>query len=102
MAFPYAGPPGTAMKLYGDQTWNLVNSDCIAKSWGDVECVGSIIFGDYLCRQDASISGTGINFTSYSQRYGYSLYTIGCKLPTPDNSNNQVGFRTLVHMHSLA
>jgi hypothetical protein len=78
------------MILYGDPTFGL-SVDCVAKTWGDVDCVGSVTFGDYLCRQDPSIPGTGINITySSAQRYGTSLYTIGCTLPAPDASNTQV------------
>ncbi|GIL53440.1 hypothetical protein Vafri_9024 [Volvox africanus] len=99
-AYPYAGPPGTAMKLYGEATWQLQYSDCAAKKWGDIECVGSILFGDYLCRQDPSISGTGINFTYGTQRYGSYLYTIGCTLPTPDESNNQPALATAKNLNT--
>ncbi|EFJ47175.1 hypothetical protein VOLCADRAFT_92352 [Volvox carteri f. nagariensis] len=93
-AYPYAGPPGTAVNLYGDTTWRLQYSDCPAKTWGDIDCVGSITFGDYLCRQDPSTNDTGITFKYGTQRYGSNLYILGCTLPTPDANNNQPAIGT--------
>ncbi|GFR40479.1 hypothetical protein Agub_g1046, partial [Astrephomene gubernaculifera] len=92
---PHAGPPGTLAYLYGDTTWYLRYRDCVESTWGDIDCVGSILFGDYLCRQDPTDADTAITFNGAdSQRYGYSVYRIGCTLPTPDASNSQPAIGT--------
>lgn len=89
---PVAGPPGTQAYLWGDSTWQLTNQDCAAQNWGDVSCVGSIMFGDWQCRQDPSNADTTIQFFdwNYRSRWGSYLYRVGCTLPVPDASKSQV------------
>ncbi|KXZ49222.1 hypothetical protein GPECTOR_22g813 [Gonium pectorale] len=88
---PSAGPPGTSVLMYGDATWSLRYRDCIEASWGEVQCVGSILFGDYLCGQDTSLERGGIRFANWEgyERYGANPYRVACILPAPDGSNAQ-------------
>ncbi|KXZ54727.1 hypothetical protein GPECTOR_4g796 [Gonium pectorale] len=93
---PSAGPPGSPVFLYGDYTWTLRYRDCVATDWGELGCVGSITFGDYLCRMDVDDENSAITFNSWDgyNRYGYSAYRVGCTLPAPDKTNTQPAIGT--------
>ncbi len=69
----------------------MVYRDCVESSWGEIDdCVGSILFGDYLCTQKPDpVTNASIVFTS-SSRLGWSLYRLNCTLPALDRNNTQV------------
>ncbi len=62
----------------------------MAENWGDISCVGAVMFGDYLCRQDPKNEDTVVTFGDY-KRYGYGMFRVGCTLPQPSINNTQVG-----------
>ncbi|KXZ43941.1 hypothetical protein GPECTOR_77g37 [Gonium pectorale] len=84
--YPRAGPPGSQIFLVGDNTWTLQWSMCTETTWGEINCIGSIMFGDYLCPQDLTDPESVINFANWTgyQRYGYNPYRVGCTLPAPE------------------
>lgn len=67
----------------------MVYADCLESDWGDLSCVGSVLFGDYLCRQDPSNPDADITFIG-SYRLGPYLYRFGCTVPEQDGNNTQV------------
>ncbi|EFJ47178.1 hypothetical protein VOLCADRAFT_92358 [Volvox carteri f. nagariensis] len=85
---PRAGPPGTEVFIYGDRTAYMMYRDCVESNWGDMNCVGSILFGDYLCRQDPADPDSPIIMTT-NPRLGPYLYRIGCTMPAQNSNNTQ-------------
>jgi hypothetical protein len=70
--YPTAGPPGSSLALslrrsvYGSASWTL-QSQCSSLQGGDGQggYVGSVLFGDYLCRtSDASSFQVGARGTA--------------------------------------
>ncbi|GIM05164.1 hypothetical protein Vretimale_9612, partial [Volvox reticuliferus] len=90
---PEAGPPGSDVFIYGDRTWYLQYQDCLPEDWGDMNCIGSILFGDYLCRQDPADPDSDIIFPVYP-RFGSYLYRIGCTMPAQDSTHTQPALGT--------
>ncbi|EFJ47176.1 hypothetical protein VOLCADRAFT_92353 [Volvox carteri f. nagariensis] len=96
---PRAGPPGADVFIYGDRTWYMAYRDCIESNWGDTSCVGSILFGDYLCRQDPADQDSPIIMTT-NQRLGGYLYRIGCTMPAQDSNNTQPALGTAAKLNA--
>ncbi|GIM05166.1 hypothetical protein Vretimale_9611 [Volvox reticuliferus] len=95
---PRAGPPGSHVLIYGDSTWNLQYRACQPEDWGDMNCVGSILLGDYLCRQDPADPDSDIIFPSYP-RFGSNLYRIGCTMPAQDSTHTQPALGTAAKLN---
>eukprot|EP00798_Chlamydomonas_sp_ICE-L_P018970 gene18969-25545_t len=76
---PVAGPPGQAVKVYGDATWQL-NNDCRNEAAGAQFCIGAINVGDYRCRmQSDDITEVYQYLTFKGLQKG--MYEISCTMP---------------------
>ncbi len=86
MVSPQAGPPGTRLSLRGSPGWRMQQS-CQPPNYGDNDCIGAILVGDYVCTLPTPSDAEAVISWSSGNRYG-SEYIVSCNLQEPGPVRN--------------
>lgn len=86
--WPSAGPPGTQVSMFGSATQTIMNDCAEETNYGETDCTGAALFGDYLCAGPLADGKLSWEVVREQRIASDRVYRVNCTLPLPDTTNS--------------